>query len=143
MMGETNSGSKGVEAFEDLHIFKEARKLTSCIWSITRGQPFSRDQVLVNQVRRATLSIASNIAEGFERQSDKDFARFLVIAKGSCGEVRAQLLIAMDQQYITKEQYSELGGAARQISAGLANLARYLKSKGERVKESKSQKVEE
>jgi len=126
---ETNSGSKGVEAFEDLHIFKEARKLTSCIWSITRCQPFSRDQVLVNQVRRATLSIASNIAEGFERQSDKDFARFLVIAKGSCGEVRAQLLIAMDQQYITKEQYSDLSGAARQISAGLANLARYLRSK--------------
>ncbi len=126
---ETNSGSKGVEAFEDLHIFKEARKLTSCIWSVTRCQPFSRDPVLVNQIRRATLSIASNIAEGFERQSDKDFARFLVIAKGSCGEVRAQLLIAMDQQYITKEQYSDLSGAARQISAGLANLARYLRSK--------------
>jgi|SRR6267142_3051414 len=90
---------------------------------------FARDPVLVNQVRRATLSIASNIAEGFERQSDKDFARFLVIAKGSCGEVRAQLLIAMDQQYVTKEQYSDLSVAARQISAGLANLARYLRSK--------------
>jgi four helix bundle protein len=123
------TSSRGVEAFEDLHIFKEARKLTSCIWSITRCQSFARDPVLVNQVRRATLSIASNIAEGFERQSDKDFARFLVIAKGSYGEVRAQLLIAMEQQYITKEQYSDLSGAARQISAGLANLARYLRSK--------------
>jgi four helix bundle protein len=65
-------------------------------------------------------------------QSDKDFARFLVIAKGSCGEVRAQLLIAMAQEYITKEQYSDLSGAARQISAGLANLARYLRLKSQR-----------
>jgi four helix bundle protein len=128
MVANEINSSKGVEAFEDLYIFKEARKLTSNIWRITRGQPFSRDQVLVNQVRRAALSIASNIAEGFERQSDKDFARFLVIAKGSCGEVRAQLLIAMDQQYITKEQYSDLSGEARQISAGLANLARYLQN---------------
>lgn len=95
-MDESGGCSKGVEAFEDLYIFKEARKLTSSIWRITRCQPFARDQVLVNQVRRATLSIVSNIAEGFERQSDKDFARFLVIAKGSCGEVRAQLLIAVD-----------------------------------------------
>ncbi len=123
-----SSPSKGVQAFEDLHIFKQARNLTSHVWKITRSRPFSGDPVLVNQVRRATLSIVSNIAEGFERQSDKDFARFLVIAKGSCGEVRAQLLVALDQQYITKDQYSDLSGAARQISAGLANLTRYLQN---------------
>jgi len=70
----------------------------------------------------------SNIAEGFERRSRPDFARFLVIAKGSCGEVRAQLLVALDQQYLTKEQHATFRAQTKQISAGLANLARYLRN---------------
>ena len=117
--------ARGVERFEDLYVFKEARKLTSSVWKITRVQPFCADRVLVNQLRRATLSIVSNIAEGFERQSNRDFARYLAIAKGSCGEVRAQLLIA-------KEQFAVLSGTARLIGSGLANLARYLRNSAAR-----------
>jgi four helix bundle protein len=69
----------------------------------------------------------SNIAEGFERRSRPDFARFLVIAKGSCGEVRAQLLVALDQQHLTEDQHATFCARTKQISAGLANLVRYLR----------------
>jgi four helix bundle protein len=70
----------------------------------------------------------SNIAEGFGRRSRPDFAHFLVIAKGSCGEVRAQLLVAFDQQYLTEQQHATFRAQTKQISAGLANLARYLRN---------------
>ena len=70
----------------------------------------------------------SNIAEGFERRSRPDFARFLVIAKGSCGEVRAQLLVALDQQYLTEAQHAAFSVRTKQISAGLSNLTTYLRN---------------
>jgi len=115
------------KSFEDLHIFLEARRLTADIWKITRTRPFSTDRVLVNQIRRAALSIVSNIAEGFERGSRAEFGRFLNIAKGSCGEVRAQMQVAMDQNYISKRECEDFCSAAKRISAGLSNLAQYLK----------------
>jgi len=124
----TVGGSNGVKSFEELHIFHEARGLVSELWKATRSGAFARDLVPVNQIRRAALSVMSNIAEGFERRSRPDFARFLVIAKGSCGEVRAQLLVALDQQYLTKEQHATFRAQTKQISAGLANLARYLRN---------------
>jgi four helix bundle protein len=81
----------------------------------------------VNQIRRATLSVVSHIAEGFERQPRPEFARFLVIAKDSCGEARARVLIALDQKYLNEEQHEALSSKTRQISAGLANLTRGLR----------------
>jgi len=81
--------ANGAKSFEDLRIFREARKLTGKIWRTTRNKPFSLDKALVGQVRRTGLSIVSNIAEGFERGSRAEFGRFLKIAKASCGEVRA------------------------------------------------------
>lgn len=99
------------------------------IWQVTQKRPFSTDRVLTSQVRRAGLSIVSNIAEGFERGSRADFARFLKIAKGSCGEVRAQMAIASELNYVTRVESDEFRTATRQIGAGLANLARRLKEK--------------
>ena len=118
--------ASGAKTFEDLRIFQEARWLAVKIWKITCNKPFSSDRVLINQLRRAGLSVVSNIAEGFERGSRAEFGRFLKIAKGSCGEVRAQMLVASDLNYITKRQYDEFCFTTRQISAGLSNLARYL-----------------
>jgi four helix bundle protein len=115
------------KSFEDLHIYLEARRLTADIWKITRTRPFSTDRVLVNQIRRAALSIVSNIAEGFERGSRAEFGRFLNIAKGSCGEVRAQMQVASDQNYISKHECENFCLTAKRISAGLSNLAQYLK----------------
>jgi four helix bundle protein len=115
------------KSFEDLHIFLEARRLTADIWKITRTRPFSADRVLVNQIRRAGRSIVSNIAEGFERGSRAEFGRFLKIAKGSCGEVRAQMQVALDQNYLSKQECEAFCSAAKRISAGLSNLVQYLK----------------
>ncbi len=122
-----NHTLNAAKSFENLHIFQEARRLTADIWKITRTRPFSTDRVLVNQIRRAGLSVVSNIAEGFERGSRAEFGRFLKIAKGSCGEVGAQMQIAMDQNYISKQQCDDFCAAAKRISAGLSNLAQYLK----------------
>ena len=119
--------STGVRTFEDLRVFLEARSLTEQIW-ITRSRPFCSDKVLISQLRRASLSILSNIAEGFERGSRAEFGRFLKIAKGSCGEVRAQVLVAADLNYISKQRCDELCGSARYIDAGLPKLAEHLKN---------------
>lgn len=80
---------KGVKAFEDLHIFQSARKLSADVWNFTRTGPAVKDFAFTTQVRRSALSILSNIAEGFERNSRNEFIQFLSVAKGSCGELRA------------------------------------------------------
>jgi four helix bundle protein len=110
--------------------------MTARIWKITRTRAFLGDRVLANQIRRAGLSVVSNIAEGFERGSRAEFGRFLKIAKGSCGEVRAQMLIASDQNYISRQECEEFCIAAKRISAALSNLGRYLKESAEKTKPS-------
>ncbi len=79
------------KTIEELHIYQRARELTNAVYALTREAAFARDRGLVDQVRRAAASIMSNVAEGFERGSTTEFIQFLYIAKGSCGEVRAQL----------------------------------------------------
>jgi len=130
-MSERVQGSKvqssRVESFEDLYVYEQARKLTNSIYEITREAPFSKDYSLVDQIRRASVSIMSNIAEGFERGTNAEFIQFLFIAKGSCGEVRAQLTIAHDQRYIGENTYKDLVDLCRRISGMLSNLITYLK----------------
>ena len=122
-----NTGGK-VEKFEQLKVFEEARKLTNRIYEVTRRQTFAKDFGLVDQIRRAAVSVMSNIAEGFERGANKEFIQFLYIAKGSCGEVRTHLIIALDQGYIDKAIFDELSGSCYGISAMLSNFIKYLKS---------------
>ena len=116
-----------VRAFEDLRVFQEARELVKRVYAETRSGAISRDRALVDQMRRAALSVLSNIAEGFERDSDAEFVRFLYIAKGSSGELRGQVLVALDQKYLTKEVYDDLTACCRRISGSLSNLIAYLK----------------
>ena len=92
--------SKRVERFEDLIAWQKARKLTSRIYKTTNEGTFARDYSLKDQIRRAAVSTMSNIAEGFERGGAAEFHRFLVMAKGSCAELRNQLYIAFDVAYI-------------------------------------------
>jgi four helix bundle protein len=94
---------KNIQKFEDIESWKSARRLTSEIYQETSTGEFVRDFGLKDQIRRASVSILSNIAEGFERGNDKEFAHFLAISKGSCGEVRAQLYVALDQRYLRKK----------------------------------------
>jgi four helix bundle protein len=123
-----STAEKGVKSFEDLHIFQNARNLSGEVWNFTGTGPAAKDFAFTTQVRRSALSILSNIAEGFERSSRKEFIQFLSIAKGSCGELRAQLLVALDQKYISKEKHEQLRTACLQLNAGLANLMSYLRN---------------
>ncbi len=116
-------------SFENLRIFGEARALANRVYEITSSPPFSRDFVMIDQMRRSAVSILSNIAEGFERQSRAEFVRFLFIAKGSCGELRAQAMLASDRKYMSKKDYEEIDGRCRKLGGGLFRLIEYLKKR--------------
>jgi len=87
-----------IKRFEAIDCWKKARDLTKSIYSISLGATFSKDFALRDQLRRSSISILSNIAEGFERDGNKEFVQFFSIAKGSCGEARAQLYVALDKE---------------------------------------------
>ena len=127
---------KAAESFEDLHIYQRSRELVNSIYEATRDGGFKRDFALVDQIRRAAVSILSNTAEGFERGSKAEFIQFLYIAKGSCGEVRAQLQIARDQHYISDSSYDRLYSLCRLISGMISNFIAYLQKtdyQGEKI----------
>lgn len=94
--------------FEELIAWQKARMLTREIYNITRAGGFARDFALTGQIRRAAISILSNIAEGFERGGRPEFHQFLVVAKGSRGEVRSQLYVALDAGYLDDEMFRKL-----------------------------------
>ena len=119
--------SSRIENFEDLRIFQNATELTVKIYQITKEDPFRRDLTLKSQITKAALSIVSNIAEGFERGSNADFIRFLYISKGSCGEVRAQLLIAKRLLYINQRTFEDLTKFCRTLSSMIWSFINYLK----------------
>lgn len=97
-----------VERFEDLIAWQRARELTKQIYLISGTGDFAKDWGLRDQIRRASVSVMSNVAEGFDRAGRAEFHQFLVIAKGSCAEVRAQLYVALDAGYIGKEQFDRI-----------------------------------
>jgi len=111
-----------IERFEDLIAWQKARELTKQIYDVTRTGQFSKDFGLKDQIRRASVSVMSNIAEGFDRGGRKEFHRFLVIAKGSCAEVRSQLYIARDIGYIDKKYFDELYSLISETSRIIGGL---------------------
>lgn len=115
-----------IERFEDIESWKLAREITKLIYAASAGGDFCRDYALVNQIRRASVSILSNIAEGSERGGNKEFIQFLAIAEGSCGEVRAQLYVAFDQNYIDEKQFKEISSKLLETNRMIAGLMKYL-----------------
>ena len=111
-----------VDRFEDLIAWQKARALTVQIYSITRVGSFAKDFGLTDQIRRAAVSIGSNIAEGFERGNNKEFLVFLGVAKGSAGEVRSQLHTAYDVSHLSEEQYHSLLKMSEDLSRLIAGL---------------------
>ncbi len=126
--GEEGGRRRAAESFEELHVYQRARELTNGIYTATRQGSFARDYGLVDQIRRAGVSIMSNIAEGFERGSTTEFIQFLYIAKGSCGEMRAQLAIVSDQGYLKSSDHDRLYDQARRVSGMLSNFIAHLQS---------------
>lgn len=120
-------GGKPTRAFEELNVYQKAIKLAGDVYAYTRKDSFAKDFGLVDQIRRASVSVISNIAEGFERGTRPEFIRFLFISKGSCGELRAQLEIARDQKYISEVDYMRLRTQARDVSGMISNLITHLK----------------
>ena len=113
-----------VKNFEDLEIWKDARALTKGIYQLTRDSRFSKDFALRDQIRRAAVSIMSNIAEGFERGGNQEFIQFLHVSKASCGEARSQLYVALDQSYVTPKDCDDASKSFRRLSIMISNLIR-------------------
>ena len=116
-----------IQQFEDIEAWQKARHLTREIYRASGGLEFARDYPLRDQIRRACISIMSNIAEGFERDGDREFVQFLSMAKGSCGEVRSQLYVAHDQAYLSREDYEAATMLVLDISRLLSGFIRYLR----------------
>lgn len=113
--------------FEEIRAWQSARRLTQRIYVVTDAGSFRQDFDLRRQIRRASVSIMSNIAEGFERDGRKEFISFLSIAKGSAGEVRSQLYVALDAEYLSETEFNEIVAVARLVSRQLSRLIRYLR----------------
>lgn len=119
-----------IEKFEDIQSWQEAKKLTVEIYRITNQDSFARDFALRDQIRRASVSIMANIAEGFGRNSRKDFIRFLGIANGSALEVQSHLHVALELKYISQEQFDECFNQAHSVSRLIGGFINYLSKSG-------------
>ncbi|PIZ44144.1 MAG: four helix bundle protein [Armatimonadetes bacterium CG_4_10_14_0_8_um_filter_66_14] len=117
-----------IERFEDVDAWKEARALARAIYRISGTGEFARDFGLRDQIRRAAVSVMSNIAEGFERGGNREFIQFLFIAKGSAGEVRSQLYVAADLGYVDEGTLRDLKKLTETVSRLIAGFIKYLKS---------------
>jgi len=116
------------ESFEELEVWKLAMDLCTEVYSITNQDTFSKDFGLKDQIRRSSVSVPSNIAEGHERDSKNQFIYFLTIAKGSCGELKTQLMIARNLRYIDETIYLELANKSTKIGKQLGGFINYLKN---------------
>ena len=126
-----------VKKFEDLEIWQKARGVIREIYSISSVGEFSKDYGLKDQIRRSSVSIISNISEGFERDGNKEFLQFLSLAKGSCGELRAQLYVALDQQHIDQETFDNISEKALELSRMISGLIKYLQGSSKKGKKYK------
>jgi len=115
-----------ISRFEDLDCWQVARKLTRSIYHQTADGKFSRDYGLRDQMRRASMSIMANIAEGFARKGSKEFGQFLFVAKASAAELQSHAYVALDQGYMGEPDFKELYDKLDHVSRMLSNLIKYL-----------------
>ncbi len=121
---------KKIESFEDLLVWQKGMEIVKQVYLISRQGELSRDFALRDQLRRAAISIPTNIAEGFERASRKEYVNFLNFAKGSTGEVRSLLNLTSELGYLEVSKYEELRNAVMELSRYLSNQIRSLRSCG-------------
>ena len=117
-----------IRRFEDLLVWQKARELTRAIYALSAQGPFSRDFGLRDQLRRAAVSVMANIAEGFERGGRGEFHQFLSMAKGSCGETRSGLYVALDVGYLSAQDFGRLSGLAQEIGRMVGRMRRTVDS---------------
>jgi four helix bundle protein len=117
-----------IHRFEDIAAWQKARALTKAIYEMTAQQEFTKDFSLRDQMRRAGVSSMSNIAEGFEREGNKEFIQFLTHSKGSTGEIKSQLYVALDARFITEPQFHQVYGLANETGRLIGGFVRYLQT---------------
>jgi len=115
-----------INRFEDIEAWKKARELARAVYRMSSSGPLARDFGLRDQMRRAAVSVMSNIAEGFGRSGDKEFSQFLSIAKGSVAEVKAQFYVALDTGYLNQLAFDQLYVLANETERLLAGFMLYL-----------------
>ena len=117
-----------IKSFEELPVWKDARIFANKIYNLTKKFPKEENYGLTSQITRATVSIGSNVAEGFDRYSKKDFIKFLIIARGSISEVQNDLYIALDLKYINQNNFQENYALAKELGKQINGFIRYLRS---------------
>ena len=118
------------KTFEEIEAWKKARELTRRVYAVSGAGSFAKDFSLKDQIRRASVSIMSNIAEGYDRSGTGEFIQFLATAKGSTAEVKCQLYVALDQNYIDRAVFDELSGLAMETGNIIGGLIKYLRRSG-------------
>jgi four helix bundle protein len=115
-----------ITRFEEIEAWKKARELRQMVYQYSKREAFARDMPLRNQIRRAALSVTANIAEGFERGGNREFVQFLSNAKGSCAEIQDHLYAALDERYVSVEEFNMLYGIAGEVARLTAGFMQYL-----------------
>jgi four helix bundle protein len=115
-----------ISKFEDFEIWKDSMEITKSIYRLTNNGEFSKDFGLRDQIRKSTISISANIVEGFEKNNNNEFIRFLKIAKGSVGETRNHLYIALGIGYIDEEEFNGLNNQLMSVAKQLSGFISYL-----------------
>lgn len=117
-----------ITRFEDIEAWQLARDLCHFVYKITKREKFSKDFSMKDQICRASVSIMSNIAEGFDSGTNVEFARFLSYSQRSCSELQSELYVALDQAYINQEEFNEIYSLADKIKAKIGAFIKYLKN---------------
>ena len=126
--------------FEEIKAWKKARELTKGVYELSGQGAFARDFGLKDQIRRASVSVMSNIAEGYDRSGTGEFVQFLATAKGSTAEVKCQLYVALDQAYINDDTFRDASDLAAETGKMIGGLMNYLRQSGIKGTKYKSQK---
>ena len=116
-----------IQKFKDILAWQKARELTREVYAHSKTGAFAKDFGLRDQIQRASVSVMGNVAEGYDRGGDKEFIQFLSVSKGSCGEVKSHLYVALDQQYINPTQFNQLYNSTDEVGRLLAGFMAYLK----------------
>lgn len=119
--------------YEELEVWQMGMNLCEKIYDLTNNSDLAKDFSLRDQIRRSSISVPSNIAESFERNSEKQFIYFLIISKGSCGELRTQLNLANRLKYINENEYKFLNDSCLSISKQLSGFINYLKTRDKKI----------
>ncbi len=126
-----------ITRFEDLKCWQQARKIVNGVYGVCSANGFDGDYSLMDQTKRAAVSIMANISEGFSRKGNKEFIQFLFIAKSSAAELQSHLYIALDQGYIGRSQFNDLYEEADKVQRQISNFVKYLNSATKSTKPSK------